>query len=180
LLRSPVPDARGDLAAEGVVVRRIVGVAGRVTRRAASSAHLRGRRRRAESRPLRDRADGAAIMFRVARAEPEVLPLAAIGDVNGAIELRPGLLIESVDELTAEYPAEGEIFGMTRRKWLRVIDARQSPIHVARDPIQGPEGASADSRSSLRDILRRRLAVTLGPADLPVEAERLRDEETPI
>src|SRR5215469_12929336 len=122
-----------------------------------------------------------ALVLRVARAELQILPgTAGIRQVERAVQLGPGLLVDGVDILGAEYPAEHQVLRVARREWLGVIGVRNTPVRRTRYPVERVHRTVAEPRLGLGDVLRRALAVALGPADLAVEPEVLGDDEIAI
>src|SRR5262249_54937109 len=100
--------------------------------------------------------------------------------VPGGIELGPGLLVDGVDVLAAEDPAEGQRPRITRREGLRVIGAGETPVRRTGSSIQRPTGAAALARQGLGDVLRRGLAVAFGPAQLAFELHVVGDLEVAV
>src|SRR4029077_15801489 len=129
----------------------------------------RGHRGTAERRALRNRSDRFALVLRVARAELQVLPgTAGIRHVEGSVDLGPGLLVDRVDVLGAEYPVKRQRLRVARRERLRVIASRERPLRRARQAVQRIGGAGSQARVGLGNVLGRGLTVALGPADLAV------------
>ena len=114
-------------------------------------------------------------MLDIARAKFQVLPRAAVGHREAGVDLAPGLLVDNVDVLSAEDPAEAQRRRIAGRERHGVVGRAEIEVRPAANTVHLPSRAVTDARGGLGHVLRRGLAMPLRVPDLRGEVQPVAD-----
>src|SRR5207244_12585017 len=102
-----------------------------------------------ERRALRDRIVRGAIVLDIARTKFQVLPRAAVEHREAGVDLAPGLLVDDVDVLSAEDPAEAQRRRIAGRERHGVVGRAEIEVRPAANTVHLPSRAVTDARGGL-------------------------------